>query len=179
MTHKEVKEVKNYRFTSRDKLFLDANIWLFFFGPQNPRNYWVDVYSRAFARILTAQSPIYIDVLIVSEFINTYARQKWQLVAPEIQRFKEFRDSSVFQPIAQDIAADAKRVLQYCSPIASGLETLNIDGLLNEFAQGSTDFNDQVIAELCKRRGLTLITNDRDFQGQGIPILTANRHLLV
>ena len=82
VTHKEVKEVEYYRFTSNDRLFLDANIWLLFYGPQIPRDTWVDIYSQAFARILAAQSPIYIDVLIVSEFINTYARQKWQLIAP-------------------------------------------------------------------------------------------------
>lgn len=179
MTHKEVKDVENYSFTSRDNLFLDANIWLLFYGPQIPRDHRVDVYSRAFASILDAQSTIYIDVLIVSEFINTYARQKWQLVAPEFKRFKDFRSSSDFQQIAQDIASDVKRVLQYCSPIESGLESLDFNGLLVDFAKGNSDFNDQVISELCKNRGLTLITNDSDFQGQGISILTANKKLLV
>ncbi|MXY92901.1 MAG: PIN domain-containing protein [Caldilineaceae bacterium SB0664_bin_27] len=179
VTHKEVRDVEYYRFTSRDKLFLDANIWLLFFGPQRPSDHLVNVYSRAFASILKAQSTIYIDVLIVSEFINTYARQKWQLVAPEVERFKEFRSSFEFQQIAQDIASDVRRVLHHCLPIESGLESLNFSGLLVEFAKGKADFNDQVIRELCKNKGLTLITNDGDFRGQDIPILTANRRLLV
>lgn len=178
MTHKEARDVENYRFTSRDNLFLDANIWLLFFGPQRPSDHLVDVYSRAFASILKAQSTIYIDVLIVSEFINTYARQKWKLLAPKVERFKEFRSSPEFQEIAQDIASDVKRVLQYCSLTESGLETLNFTSLLLEFAKGNSDFNDQVISALCKKKGLTLITNDRDFHSRGIPILTANPHLL-
>lgn len=179
MTYKEVKDVEKYNFTSRDNLFLDANIWLLFYGPQVPRDHRVDVYSRAFANILDAQSTIFIDVLIVSEFINTYARQKWQLEAPEVERFKEFRSSADFQQIAQDIASDVRRVLQHCSPIESGFESLNFNGLLVDFARGNADFNDQVISVLCRNRGLTLVTNDRDFHGQDITILTANPRLLV
>ena len=40
------------------------------------------------------------------------------------------------------------------------------------------DFNDQVITEICKSNGFTLITNDSDFKTQEIPILTANTSLL-
>ncbi len=177
MTLKAVKAVGQHNFSSKDKLFLDANIWMFFFGPQNPRDPWVGVYSQAFSRILTAKSPIYIDVLIVSEFINTYARQKWQHVAPEVQEFKKFRRSSDFQPIAQDIASDVKRILQYGSQIESGFAMLEMDDLLDDFSTGAFDFNDQVITELCRREGLTLITHDGDFKNSGIPILTANRKL--
>ena len=50
--------------------------------------------------------------------------------------------------------------------------------LLNEFAAGECDFNDQVIIKLCKKEELTLITHDADFRDAGIPILTANHRLL-
>ena len=173
MAHKAV-EVRHYNFTSQDKLFLDANIWLYLYGPQNPKAYWVAIYSTVFNRILKAKSQIYIDVLVVSEFINTYARQKKELVASHIKSFKAFRNSPHFKPVAQDIAADAKRVMSHCSQIDSGFATLAIDDLLTEYAAGDFDFNDQVITEICKSNGLTLITNDRDFRSQEIPILTAN-----
>ena len=75
MTLKAVS-VRNYHFKSQDKLFLDANIWLYIYAPQNPKSYWVNVYSKAFGRILTAKSCIYIDILVISEFINAYARLK-------------------------------------------------------------------------------------------------------
>ncbi len=58
------------------------------------------------------------------------------------------------------------------------IRTKKIDDLLNDYATGSYDFNDQMITDLCKRKGLKLITNDGDFKGQGIPILTANNRLL-
>ena len=52
--------LKSYHFQSEDKLFFDANIWLFIYGPQeqkNSRN--MGIYSSAFRRILEAQSRIY------------------------------------------------------------------------------------------------------------------------
>ena len=133
--------------------------------------------SQVFQRILKAGSKIYTDVLVVSEFINRYARLQHGLVAP-CTKFKDFRNSQGFKPVAQDIAADVKKILAHCCLIGSGFETLETDDLLNEYSVGDSDFNDQVITELCKTNGFTLITNDGDFKCQDILILTANRSLL-
>ena len=65
-------------------------------------------------------------------------------------------------------------MLGFCSRVESGFEVLPIDDLLHDYGVGKSDFNDQVIAELCKRERLTLITNDRDFKYRGVSILTAN-----
>jgi len=179
MTTHNAMSVNDYSFTSRDQLFLDANIWLFLHGPQqSPVRQRVRTYSQAFKRILTAKSQIHVDVLIISEFINSYARIMWRN-SSSTMGFKRFRNSLHFKPIAQNIAADVKRVLKHCTPIESGFGLLDMDDLLNDYAAGGLDFNDQVISEMCKINGLTLITNDGDFRGQGIPILTANRRLLV
>ena len=52
----ETMSVNNYNFTSKDKLFLDANIWLFLHGPQqSPVRPRVKTYSQAFKRILNAK----------------------------------------------------------------------------------------------------------------------------
>ena len=178
MTRKAVS-VNRHRFTLQDQLFLDANIWLYIYCPQSPTaSSNVRTYSQVFKRILSAKSRVYVDVLVISEFINRYARTQWQLIASHIEQFKDFRNSSYFQPIAQDITNDVKRILKHCSRIESGFETLGIRDLLDQYATGSSDFNDQVIVELCKREGLTLITNDGDFRGQEIPVLTANQRLL-
>ena len=178
--------VTKYHFRPEDKLFFDANIWLFIYGPQIQKNIGkMKVYSSAFRRILEAQSRIYIDVLIISEFINTYARQKWEILkrlgdisAASMENFKNFRDSPEFKPLAQEIADNTRRILKHCSRIESGFEALELNSLINEYATGGRDFNDQVFRELCREKGLKLVTNDGDFRGQGIPILTANNRLL-
>ena len=172
------KAVKKHNFTSQDRLFLDANIWLYIFGPQKPGNSWTKIYSTVFYRILNAKSEIYIDVLVLSELINRYARLQWKFIARHVHDFKKFRKSRHFKPIAQGIAADVKLILKHCLTIESGFPTLTIDDLLDEYADGKSDFNDQVITELCKTNGLTLITNDSDFKDAVIPVLTANKSLL-
>lgn len=173
-----IQAAGSYTFTHRDRLFLDANIWLYLFAPRQPRNYWNQIYSRVFDRILDANSQIYIDVLVVSEFINAYARIKQKVVAPHINNFKVFRGSLYFKRVAEDIAADVELVMSYCSMIESGFTTLSMNDLLADYISGDFDFNDQVITELCKNNGFTLITNDGDFRTQEIPILTANQSLL-
>ena len=177
MKHKAM-EVLKYNFTSHDRLFMDANIWFYLDGPQKSKSYWRTTYSKVFSRILNADSQIYIDVLIVSEFINRYARVRWKVIALHLNTFRDFRNSSHFKSVATDIAADVKRVLEHCSTIESGFATLEVDDLLDEYAHGNSDFNDQVITELCKSNGLTLITNDGDFRSHEIPVLTANKSLL-
>ena len=177
MTH-DVSHVESYDFTSEDELFLDTNIWLFIYGPQKPYpSKKMYTYSLALRRILEAQSRIHIDVLVVSEFINAYTRLKWQLSTDDPD-FKKFRNGPDFKPVAQEIADNTKRVLNHCSRIGSRFDTLDVDGLMNEYAEGGADFNDQVIRELCNSRDLKLVTDDGDFGGQGVSIITANRRLL-
>ena len=171
-------EVRHYNFTAQDNLFLDANIWLYLYGPPKRRSYWRSIYASVFNRILRAKSRIYIDVLVVSEFINAYARLKWRDASSYPNTFKTFRSSSYFKPIAEDIAADVELVLSYCSKVESGFIALPMNDLLADYISGDFDFNDQVITEICKNNGFTLITNDSDFRTQEIPILTANRSLL-
>lgn len=177
MEHK-AEAVASYNFNASDKLLLDTNIWLFVYGPQKPGDKRVAVYSEALAKILAAQSHIYIDVLIVSEFINTYARLKWKLLPAPPAEFKQFRKSDDFKPIAQGIAADVKRVLKHCTRVDSGFESSAIDRLIDDYAAGDSDFNDQVLTSLCKETGLKLLTDDGDFKGQGICVISANKRLL-
>lgn len=175
------ERITDYAFKSSDHLLLDTNVWLLVYGPQKPGNNRVAIYSQALAKILTAQSRVYIDVLIVSEFINAYARLKWNLWKNQStcsDDFKKFRESQDFKPIAQDIASDVKRVLQSCTRVEDGFESLAIESLVDEYALGDSDFNDQILTELCNRKGLKLVTDDGDFKGQGIPVITANKRLL-
>lgn len=175
-THRPL-DITHYQFQASDKLLLDTNIWLFVYGPQRPGDRRVAIYSQALARILAAKSHIYIDLLIVSEFINTYARIKHRILSTPSTDFKQFRNSNEFKPVAQDIAADVKRVLRHCTRVASGFETLAIDALIDEFATGDLDFNDQILTNIYDRVGLKLVTDDGDFRGRGILVITANKRL--
>ena len=169
--------VKQHNFTSKDKLFLDANIWLYLYCPQGSRRFRVNTYSDVFDRILDASSRIYIDVLVLSEFINTFARQEYalakdglelakqerelteqeyELVKSHLSSFKNFRSSPDFELIAQGIAAAVKQIMKHCSRVESCFTILEMDALIADYDIGNFDFNDQVITEICKNNGFTL-----------------------
>lgn len=176
------EEIGNYAFKASDELLFDANVWFFIHGPHQPGSPQAAVYSGAHARILAAQCRVYTDVLIVSEFVNRYARLKHQLLVRTRRGvpndFKKFRATTTFKTIASDIAADTKRVLSDCERIESGFPSLDFEALIDTYSTGDADFNDLVLVELCRSKGLTLITHDGDFKGKDITILTANRRLL-
>lgn len=182
MTERAV-DIGQYVFTASDQLLLDTSVWLLIYGPQVPGDSRVAYYSGALRKILEAKSRIYIDLIVLSEFINMYARIAYARVkgAPGGQKpsFKEFRRSIDFQPVAQGIAADAKRVLGHCTWLHGTFELPEIDQLLDEVASGEFDFNDKIIATQCSKLGLKLITDDSDFKNFSIPIITANSQLLV
>lgn len=180
--NRQVTKVSKYEFKPEDKLLLDANIWISVYGPSEPGNDKAKIYSRALDNMMRARSQIFVDVLIVSEFINSYARKMWYIAKegePELfKKFKAYRQSEDFKEVAEEISVMASRIVTCCKRIGNDFETMEIDTLMQGFAEGQSDFNDQVIVEICKRRELKLVTDDRDFENSDIAILTANRGLL-
>ena len=177
MTH----SVDKYHYSKNDRLFFDANIWVLLYGPQyNPDDPRVPVYSAALRDILTAKCNIFIDVLVLSEFINRWARFRYNLISKERRPkyFKQFRNSADFPRVAQETAVACRKIMDISLPISDCFETINISELLGNYESGKYDFNDQVLASLCRTRELKLVTDDGDFARQEITILTANRRLL-
>jgi predicted nucleic acid-binding protein len=168
--------VESYPFKKDDCLFLDANIWMFVYGPKQPKDK-TDIYSDALDRILKAGSSIFIDFLVLSEVINAYSRIRWKLVCPSCT-FKVFRNGPQFIPTAEEIADYVRRIIRMCSRIESGYEIIDVEALMDEYQGGGFDYNDQVFRELCKNKGWTLVTDDGDFDAQEISVLTANERLL-
>jgi predicted nucleic acid-binding protein len=176
-----VQDIASYAFSDSDRLLLDANVWMFVHGPNKPGDNRVAVYSRALAKILAARSAIHIDVVVLSEFINPYARLRYNILrssAGAPADFKKFRNSADFKPVAQDIAGAVRRVLKSCTRTGSGFASVDIASLIDEYEKGESDFNDQMLTELCKSRGLTFVTDDGDFKGLGLSLITANKKLL-
>lgn len=176
----EVYKIDSYNFSGSDTLFLDANVWFYIYASQAPNDRRVQIYSGAFAKILKAGSRIFIDALILSEFINRYARLAYNLSkeAGSKLEFKEYRNSPEFKPVANAIEATVRRILKHCRKTESGFSVCDIDQLMTKYGEGGSDFNDQIIAELCKARGFKMITHDGDFKEHGLTILTANKRLL-
>jgi predicted nucleic acid-binding protein len=171
-----------HTFSDKDRILVDANVWLYLFGPSPPGSPIVRSYSAVFTGIQKVGASLYLDVLVLSEFINRYARLEHQLQknagAPISHDFKTFRDSPDFVPIAQAIQASVMKIGRCTKPVDHPLTACDLVAVLAEFATGRRDINDQLLAHCCMTHGLALLTNDGDLVHTGITILTTNPKLL-
>lgn len=149
--------IDRYRFTSSDKLLLDANVWLFIFSPQyRPTDQRAKVYSIALKCMLEARSTILIGAMVLSEFVNVLARLAYNTL-PAAQRpsdFKTFRRSSSFKTTATSIADSCKRILQVVTRIESGFASCDPADLIRRYQAGRSDFNDLLLAHMCRTEAL-------------------------
>lgn len=172
-----IHDINSYNFAKTDALLIDANIWLYLYCPQAQRHNISQNYSNALAKILKAKCSVFFDVLILSEFINRYSRLKFNL-QKKSPDFKSYRQSSDFKPVAKEIADAVRRIVKHCKCVESGFASMDMDVLLTDYESKCPDFNDQVLAELCKSRSLKFVTHDGDFKDYDITVLTANRRML-
>lgn len=175
-----VVDISRHAFTGKERLLFDANVWLSIYGPDPTRRKRSATYQAAFRRMRQARSELFLDVLILSEFINRCARMEYHQKRPGEPpgRFKRFRDSQEFAPVAEEIAINATRICRAAARCETGFAAADVGSLLVQYAQGSSDFNDLILAELCADQALTFVTDDADFKGAGHPIMTANPRLL-
>lgn len=179
---KQVYPIDTYHFKSHDGVLFDANIWMYIYGPPSHiSSQYRYAYTSALRRIRGAGCQIVLDALVLSEFINAYARFFYNKLPSELKPgdFKLFRNSSSFKPVAEQIARRARKILEKSEPAKVRFESAEIVSILSEYAGGEADFNDQVLAELCRVNNLKLVTHDADFSGTNLTILTANPKLLL
>ena len=175
-------DISVHRFTAKDKLFLDANVWLYCYVPLKPGGYWERKYSAAICSMLNARCIIAVDNLVLAEFANRSAHIKYELAREDDlslpDTFRKFCASPHFAVVAASVAAEVATVLRNSKPIDVPFSGFDTARLVIDFESGKRDFGDLLIAELCRRQGLTLVTNDAGFTEPDIHILTANRRLL-
>lgn len=178
----QVIDALRYGFSDRDRILIDANVWLYLFGPKPPNSAAARSYSAVFKALQGTKALVFLDVLVLSEFVNRFARDEHQVAVrsgvPVSSNFKIFRDSSDFVPIAQAIARSVALIGKFAQPIDHPLTAFNLPALISEFEKGSRDLNDQLLAETCKKNGLALLSNDADLSHTGILVLTTNPGLL-
>jgi predicted nucleic acid-binding protein len=172
--------IDRYLFNRSDKILLDTNVWLFIECPLAHHPTKTPAYSKGLSQMLSLGCGLYADVLVISEFINRYARLEHKLYCNATRPidFKDYRKGLEYRPLSKSIATAVRKILQHAERLESEFSRLNVDELLSDFELGCHDFNDQVIAGLCRTHGLMLITDDADFKPFDIPILTANPRLL-
>ena len=173
--------VSDYPFCRDDRLFVDANVWLFAYGSDSSQSEQAVVYEQVVSKMLAADCQLYTNLLILSEYTNRRARMEWKKHrgrSRKLRDFKNFRESEVFRSIAEDIASDAQKILSRCQ-LVDGVDIAAVRACLADYQTGAVDFNDAIIVQICRAYKLKLVTDDADFARQkNLTVITGNQILL-
>lgn len=172
-----VHSIESYDFPEDKSYFFDTNIWLYIYGPIGWPDQRSDVYFGALKKIRDSKGTIYINCMIISEFINAFSRIEFKQQS-EFTRFKEFRSSLSYRAIAQDLAYNVKKILKSTLACDPEMQAINLPEVMDLFEQGKYDFNDLLFAQICRAKGMIFVTHDKDFSELGVDILTANEKLV-
>jgi predicted nucleic acid-binding protein len=177
--------IDSYQPSPQDKLFFDANVWIYICGPiGNYNRNIVQKYDLFLKRALQVNAQVCVSSLVLSEFFNRSVRIEFESVQKtdpqKYQNFKkDFRNTPSYNQTAKvlhDIIK--KQILKIGKVIDDGFSEININRLLDD--PTNYDFNDRYYQELAEIKNLKIVTNDTDFAvcGLRIPIITANLKLL-
>ena len=180
MKKNRAHDLGTYAFTCGEPLLLDANVWLYLFPPPTgTQSRFAGQYSAGLKSMQSAGAVLILDAMVLSEYLNRYCRIEWSALHQGQQPdFKSFRKSPDFKAIGESSASFARSMVKLCARHDHPFSAANITQVLSDFAAGTTDFNDGLLAEACRQNGWKLVTNDGDFTCGGIEVLTTNPRLL-
>lgn len=164
------------------KVFFDANIWIYIFCEiASSKEYLVNKYSAAFRELLKTGNPIFIDLVVISEFVNRYLRVAYNnyVNRNNLNNFyykKDYRKTEDFKEAWKIICNIIKKdILPKVKIVNFKYDKSSLDKLLDS-TNLDTDFNDNHIINLCKTNNMYLLTNDGDFKNTNLKIITENRY---
>lgn len=159
---------------NRDNILIDTNVLIFILYPANqPHKY--SRYIRVISTLQQRQCQMFINSLVVSEFINKLLRDDFYKLKeqnPNIEQFK--RDYRNTQNYSDTLQLAITELDKFCkiyniTHINDDFDKINITSL---YVNGyEFDFNDLVIAESVRSNGFKLLTDDRDFQNLNVALI--------
>jgi predicted nucleic acid-binding protein len=167
-----------HAYAAGERILPDANFWLYLVGPGAvPENDLTVTYSSVFAQLLSAEADLFLDVLVLSEFVNRFVATEHKRLPKKTNR-KEWRDSPAFVPVAKRIETQVRQIFSVARPLDHAFATWNLSSVFSDYGTGGKDLNDQLLAETCRHHGLNFLTHDSDCTEGGIIVYTANPDLL-
>lgn len=187
-----ISKLSNHPLDGRKRYFLDANVWVFTLGAifnPTPRE---TAYLSFSENLLQNEVKIQAHTLVFSEVFNALLRNafddfKRQLKAKasndserkKIEEYslkKHFRGTPEYQTTLERIKSDVQAYIP-CLEFLDRSYDLDFE-YISKSLNASSDFNDYLYYEMALDLGLTIVTDDGDFNFSGIEILTENPWLL-
>ena len=178
-------DISTYNPNKNDKFFFDANIWMYLFCPiGNYRKDIVAKYDGFLKKAIQSKSLIFISSLVLSEFVNAYARVEFNILKKKYpvkyKDFKkDFRKTEKYKKLAKEIKTVVKaKILKLSKKINDKFKDINLDKVFENIEEA--DFNDNYYKVLLSGGNIKIVTDDYDFGrvDECLSVVTANHKLL-
>jgi hypothetical protein len=171
---------------SKKRVLFDTNIWIFLNGfGANSAQFRAGVYSAAYKALIANENTIVLNDYVLSEFFNRCAKMEYDLKKGELERenarvphFKEYRRSVDFAPVLESIRDTCLNMLQDCEFISVAGHHYDIASIVSECCSACIDFTDLVLVGFCRKENLYMMTDDADYAGSGLDIISANQRMV-
>ncbi len=156
-----------YNIEESDNVFIDTNILIFLFSPSfvNSREFQVEKYSSIMSLLIQKKCKLFINELVVSEFINRCMRIDFErnFNKNNDKNFKrDYRKSQEYKDTLKIVINELNKFLKFSKQI-------NDDFINFEISENiEADFNDLIIADTVKKNNLKLLSDDGDYEALDI-----------
>lgn len=173
-------KISKYDVGSNEEFFFDTNIWMFIFAPlAGAKSDKQKAYSGLLGEIISRGATIWINSQVVAEYINKCLRIEFDQWKNRTKNHgadfkRDFRPTSDYQFALNDAKSTISVILQKSVKCPDDFHTIDVNAIIA--SMGATcDYGDAVIVDLCKRKKLKLVTDDKDMTKSDYPftVLTA------
>ncbi|WP_158584933.1 PIN domain-containing protein [Brevundimonas sp. LPMIX5] len=169
---------KNLHKCSNTAFLFDANVWLSISGPYEDRiSQRASAYSNFYKRVLASGGRVVLPKVVISEFVNKAVHMQAMVAKFEKARGVKIHDAAAYDEWIKEACDLTFHIVNDNIRVPDGFDSLDISACINRAEAGGIEFNDVLIAELCRRDGYVLVTDDADYSGYDIDIVTFNQRL--
>lgn len=180
-----ISDARTWTPSTADKVYLDANAWIYAFNPFNGQNQnLVKVYSELLKDLISSKCEIYYCSLVLSEIVNTCLRISYEthlaennLTKKEL-KFKQYRSTEECSDALQMMGIYLRFLYRVGQPLYRDATLCGYMDVIDKFTATPSDINDIIIAHTCKNKGISVITHDTDMASTQVDIITFNRRML-
>lgn len=187
-----IQQLSIHQIDSSKNYFLDSNIWIFALGNIANPNRRESIYIEFIGKLLDKELTIYSHSIVISEVFNAISRINFKnyknnlpfdpnnrLSSTQIEKLDFKKDYRGTEDYLYNLGLFKSEFEVYANNIKLIDKDLDLDiGYLVKNVDGTSDFNDYLYYEMAIDLGLTIVTDDGDFDYQEIEILTENQSLL-
>lgn len=178
----KIFDIEKYSPAEGERFLFDTNIWMYIFCPiGNYKKHIVGQYSSFLKKVIGTKAEIIINLLILSEFINSYLRLEFEIFKmrnPDAEFKRDFRKNSSYKRITHDISSAVKNILKISKGVDDKFSSIDIGSIISEFEKQNLDFNDLYYQGFCQIEKVKIVTNDKDFRHADNEIITGNPKIL-